>query len=497
MQSEVLANFFLSKSQQQKLKILKYLESGRVTLALLEEELGLSTRQIKEFTLGLMEDIQADSMEKQPLLVWNREEIQFVPKLSSSEYVELMADFRNRYLTNASLFQALLFVLEKRTFSIMIMASELAYSESYTYKLFSKLKELFQFIDLGIQFTKKDETMIQLVGNESTIRILHYLSIAVASKGSHWLFKTMSEKEIMSTQAYLGLNRYDKLSPIGKSRVNYIVAVYELALKNGFKLSQLDDEVIQLGEVMDKEINLNLYLKHVQINNKIDRSSHDEFIHLTFLADYFTQELRSDVEKEKLGRHLFSMNTNPIVKNCKQLLALVTEDYQLESTSYYLLLYSLCNRFVVIHYFNLYKFMPLVKVPPIRGKIKCFVESCIEQSFSDYRKAPSFEKINYSFTQIITSYLIVMLPVAQKVYVEFFHRPEYKLIIENAIRHNYTSNVLKITENYDEADIVISDTHGYSNSQYFYFKDVFDQDSWEELGLYLNRMISKEIIARS
>ncbi|EOH8750444.1 helix-turn-helix domain-containing protein [Enterococcus faecalis] len=492
-----LADFFLTKSQLQKLYILKQLETKTVTFSDLEKKLSISKRKIKEIVSNLSEEILSDLKNYTFTVTMDKEQIHFSKNIEASEYVKLTNDFRGKCLSESSLFQVLLYVLEKRVFSVLNMANDLSYSESYAYKLFGKVKQFLNFMDLGFEITKKNETLVHLVGDESSIRILHYLAISVASKGNHWLFKTITEKEILSTQAYIKSERYEKLSPIGKSRVNYILAVYELALKNGYKLSEMDKEVIALGDAINKEKEINLYLKCLQkegVGNEVQL--HEELIHLAFFINYFTQEIRTDKEKIALGNYLYSLKYNSIVKDCMKVLNMIVERYNLPKDSYFLLLYSLCNRLVVIHYLGLFKFMPLYKVPPIIGQIECFVESCLDTGLNSYKKFPSFNKIKYSFTQIITGYLLLLLPAQQKVYVEFFHRPEYKSIVENAIKHNYNDEVINITNDYSKADIIISDTYGYDKSKFFYFRDVFDQDSWEELGLYLNQVISKEIIER-
>lgn len=81
----------------------------------------------------------------------------------------LTNSIREKYLSESSLFQVLLFVLEKRYFSISMMAKELSYSESYAYKLYNKLKKFLCFMNTGINLTKKNDVLIQLTGNESTI----------------------------------------------------------------------------------------------------------------------------------------------------------------------------------------------------------------------------------------------------------------------------------------------------------------------------------------
>ena len=330
-----LATLFLSKTQLQKLIILKELESGMATFDNLEKQLGISKRKVKESTTSLLEEMQTYESQQQITLLINKEIIQFENKPRDADYIKLINDFRGKYLTESSLYQVLLFVLEQRVFSIVRMANDLSYSESYAYKLFGKLKHFFQYMNCGIQLIKVNERLIQLAGDESTVRIFHYLALSVASKGNNWLFKTITQKEILTVQSYINSKRYEKLSPIGKNRVNYIVAVYELSLKKGHRLSELDREVIELGEAINKEKEINLYLNYLK-EEIVDSEMYlsEELIHLAFVINYFTQEIRSDEEKQVLGKALYALKNNFIVNTCIQLLDKVNKRYKLPKESY-------------------------------------------------------------------------------------------------------------------------------------------------------------------
>lgn len=492
-----LARLFLKKSQLQKLIILEQMKLGNTSLVTLESILNCSKRQVTEVVKSLRIEINEAKSKYPYSIIQEGGILQFKPELKDYEYIELMNNFREKYISESSLFRVLLFVFEKRVFSIVDMANSLSYSESYTYKIIGKLKDFFNIMNVTIQLTKKTEILLEITGSESIIRMLHYLSVSFASKGNHWLFTTVTEEEELSLQLYIKPERYKILSPIGRSRMNYMLAVCDLGMKSVNKLEFLNKDVEIIGELISKNKECTLY-SNSKINNLIDNKIlFNELIHLEFFANYFTQELRTKAEKEKLGQCLLSLKENKIVQSCINLLDGIKERFPIPDTIYNLLVYSLCNRLVVIHYLDLHRFMPLYKVPPLTSELECFVEKCIDHSLNSYSEQASYNKIKYSFTQIIAGYLSMLVPTAQKVYVEFFFRPEYKSIIENAIESSYNSKVIQIAEIYSEADIVISDTYGYKNEKYFYFKDVFDQNSWQELGAYLNHVISNNIIEKN
>lgn len=491
-----LLPWFISKNEQRKLCIIEQLEPQSVTFSTLEKYLGLSKRKIKKLANDLASEIHLYSSNCSFDIIIDKECICFSEYVSSNDYVKFVNNLRKGYLLASSLFQAVLFVFERRRFTILSMANELCYSESYSYKLFSKLKRFLDYLNVDIQLTKTSESMIQLIGDESIIRIFHYLVISNVSKGDHWIFKTIHQKEIVMNNFCKDTKRYENLSPIGNHRINNIFSIYHLALINGCRVCSMNKKLKEVGEIIEKDLCLHLkYLEKGSCESSIE--IHEEILHLAFFISYFTQEIRTEQEKVYLGKQLYSIRSNPIVKTCINILDSILKNYSLPQTHYYSLLYSLCSNLVVIHHLGFYKFMHLYKVPPIVSHIGKIVENSIDKSIGSYKKHPSFTTIKYNFTQIISSYLIMLLPMKQKIYIEFFHRPEYKSVIENAIKYNYNSNVLQITDSYFEADIIISDTHGYLDSKFFYFKDVFDQNSWGQLGDYLNQVISQEIIEES
>lgn len=490
-----ISNFFLTEVQLQKLAIIRELKKGEATFTSLQEKLGISKRRAKDIVTDIIIGADINGKYFEQVLSKDKERVYFIKNLSDIEYVEMVNNFREQFISESSLFRTLLFVLEKRKFTILDMSLNLIYSESYSYKLLDKLKAFIKLMNLDIELKGKIDGFIELVGNESTIRTMHYSAVSIASKGNTWFFKTISQTEIVNIQTYVDSDRYKNLSPVGKNKINSILAVYEVALRKGRKIHSINNEVLSLGNSINKEKELGLYLRYLKKQKYYNPEGINiEIIHLSFLANYFMEELRTEEEKEEIGKYLHVLNKNSIVSSCIDLLDKISIEYNISKKSRNILLYNLCNRLVGIHYLGFYKFISDYKIPPISGDKETFIEQCFEKSLKEYKNEESFEKIKLSFTKVLNGYLTIANPNKQKVYVEFFYRPEYKSVIENAIEYNYNPNVLQITDNYVEADIIISDTHGYNKDKYFYFKEVFNQESWGDLGFYLNNIIAKNTI---
>lgn len=487
MVPEELVNFFLTKTQMQKLRILNELLLNNISSSFLKQAFNLSNRQLKNIIDDLNMDMEGISSIKESEGIVN-----FKEEIDHSKYIELVNSCRISYVSSSSLFQVMLFALEKRSFSILQAASDLSYSESYVYKLINKLKKFFLKLNADFKIKKKNETILQLEGCESAIRMFHYLCVSVATRGTGWSFTTIGEEYIADIRLYLNSVRYNKLSPNGKNKVNFILAVTKLALKNGKKIIPLDKDVIALGEIINKENTLLLnYLKGEKFGKT--NELHNELVHLCFFLNHFVDELRRKVEKVTVGEEIYHFKKNKIVKSATHILDNLREKFSLTNETYNLLLYHVSNRIVFIHYLNFYKFMPLYKVPPLITGKAIYIEKKVKEGLHAYKNESSFSKLTYSISQLLLGYMSLLHPIKNKVYIEFFHRPEYKSIIENAIEHSYNSEVLQVTENYSESDIIISDTGGHDNKHYFYFDDVFSQNSWYALGSFLNKMVSEQI----
>ncbi|PQC08011.1 hypothetical protein CUM91_15210, partial [Enterococcus faecalis] len=151
------------------------------------------------------------------------------------------------------------------------------------------------------------------------------------------MFKTITQKEIQLIQSYNNSRKYKNLSYVGKKRIDYIIAIYELALKNNHRMNGIDSAVLELGNTIKRDREPSLYLKRGAVN---DNELFEESTHLNFMANYFSQELQTEKEKINLGKLLYSMRKNIIVNQCVELLDMITKQYKLSKRSYYLLLYS-------------------------------------------------------------------------------------------------------------------------------------------------------------
>ncbi|ELT8948130.1 helix-turn-helix domain-containing protein, partial [Enterococcus faecalis] len=268
----------------------------------------------------------------------NKNNIYFSQNIKDEEYTQLLYYIREKYLLSSSLYQSLLFVLEQRSFSVIDIACSLSYSESYTYKLISKLNTFFCLVDIGIKINKKNKNTLYLSGDEVVIRLLQYLLINIVSTKDSWHFQTILESQTEILHSFANSNRTKRFSCTNLKRVKVIIAVYEIAIRRGDLSSALPSSVRSVGRIINKEKEIYVYLNYLRKRELGEtRELYEELLQLAFIINYFTQELRTKNEKIKLGKELVKNSENPIIKPCVGLINRICKKYKLSESSYYLL----------------------------------------------------------------------------------------------------------------------------------------------------------------
>jgi len=482
---EEIAAMFLNELQLKKINLLNMLSSNSISLKYLENHFSFSRRKVKDFSKKFIDEINSFNVNPINPLIEVNDILLFNPKLGKNDRRQIIQKVRENYIETSSMYRFLIYVLENRKVTLNDITNNLVYSESYTYKLIVKLNTLFELLKLNLSLNKLNNYYV-LTGEEIIIRYLHYFSVAIVSKGTK---DSVSTSNSIITDLFINYykKRIEKLSPVGKIRIKYFTSIFALQINNHNYLPRLEAEVMEIGNIhniyKDKKFNKTLLLdssKQYVLN---------ELISLDFLVSYFTQELRTDSEKAEIAKSFSKFVNNSIVDTCMELLNQINSKYPMNHFTFNLLLYHLCNNLVVITHLKLHNFMYLRK-NHYYGKLDThFIEECIDTSLDKYKTHIEYSKLKSNFLHIITSEISLTPHIC--IYIEFFHQPEYKSFISSTLRKIYNNHLIRITENYADANVIISDTTGYDlkDKEYYYFKNIFDKSSWVQLGQYLNEII--------
>lgn len=486
---------FFTNVQYQKLIFFYELYQREIHYFEIENKLDESKRKVKRIVDSLKLDIDEYSYEYNLnlQLYSTKEKFYFSRSVSDEEYIHLKNYLQEKYLQTSGIYKSVLFVLERRRFSLLKLTNYLSYSESYVYKLLKKMNEFFENIHLGISISKDVDSKYVLVGEEKKIRMLHYFLLNIALAENDWRFQTIQEHQIELIHNSIKSDRINVLSPSNLKRVSILVAIHELAIKNGNRLPLLHSDLKDVGRIMNKEKEMALYLDN-QYKRKLGETFflRNEIIQLSFILNYFSPELRTQKEKISIGKELLHNKSNKIILCCVNLIREIQIKYSIRKDLQCLLLYSLCNQVVVIHYLGLHEFLELQKSVKQRNKLEREIERLVNKCFKEYRDEPPFLSLSESIIQLVSSYTLLCNNSTLNVYIEFQHRPEYKVIVENAIRQNYNYKTLNVVEDYIKADIVVADTYiNNYKKDFFYFRNVFDKESWIKLTQVIDTYLKK------
>ncbi|MBE9897072.1 hypothetical protein G8C15_17225 [Enterococcus casseliflavus] len=485
---EILALLF-TRAQYQKLVVFYELYSREIHYSEIEVKFGESKRGIRRTLKSLSMDILEYHNKKNINLqiISDKEKFYFSEQIGDEEYMHLKYFLQEKYLQTSGLYNSLLYILERRKFSLLSLTKHLSYSESYIYKLLKKINEFYKKTNLGIEIVKGFESKYILEGDELTIRMFHYFLMNISLTKDTWRLKTIEEHQIELINSAVKSKRTEYLTPTNLKRVYILIAIHEISLKNGKRARPLPDSLVRIGRLMNKESEIPKYIKN-QHERKLGHTKYlqNELIQLVFLLNYFCQELRTNEEKISIGKELVNNIKNPVIRPCVKLLNELTSIYKFEKDLYYFLVYSLCNRLIVVHYLGVFKFLTLVDSTHELNEVENNIQNMIEKHFEDYKHELSFPSLSKNYIQLLISYIKLSEKSTLKVYIEIQHRPEHKVILENEIKLNYNTKILKIVEDFSEADVVVADTYFQTNSNFFYLRNIFDPELWINLTNFID-----------
>ncbi|KAJ61010.1 hypothetical protein P785_1784 [Enterococcus faecalis KS19] len=484
----------------QALRTLKLTNNKNTLLRDVEVSFKLSKRKTRELATNLVAEL--NNLLKQipgAEVSVTDDSICFSEKINDDIFVLLINRLKEQYISSSALYWLLLYVLEKRKFQLDEVSKSLVYSESYSYKLISKLKNFFQVLNTEIDIIRTTTGYYEILGDETDIRLLHYFTIVMIDREGEWPFNNISQGKIIALQNLLNFKQYNMLSPSNRTKSNFMLAVYINAIDKGYTITELGSEVLELWESIFQEKDIVLCLRNFIEGKSSNKEIYEyETIHFSFYANYLIPELTSRTEKINIGMHICRETESYICKTSTRFMNLVEEKYALSKDIYHLSLYEVVNRWTTIVHLSLYKYA--FAIEESHNVINIISEKLgllITEIFFSIVPESSYKAFKYNLLQVLSWNVSMKIDIKEKIYIEFLHRPEYKSILENIISLVYNSEVIEVVEEYKQATIIVSDNRPVDNDkEYFYFSNVFSPDDWFKLEEYLNRTISNILVSK-
>lgn len=490
MKLDKLKNLVLSQTQLKSLVVVYNLYPRGKQMNELENLCQVSKNELKRVLKVLDEEVKSlhffDKVDN--IIVVKDKFVSFNSKINEATYTMLLMQLRKKYLLSSSVYKALLFVLEQRYFCLQELADYLFYSDSYTYKIIKRLKNFFYYLETDLKLVKVNKSDLYIEGSEFSKIIFHYLLVMLVSHGNDWVFQDSEKEALLSYQPKKILDSLELLSDCNRDKILNILAIYKITSHDKDPLLCLSKNIIEIGELMDNDGEFPFY-----INQTVDVFNDDRNIHFLFMVHYFIQELRDRSQKILVGKNYTTLEENEIIQTCMYFLEDIKQNFSISQDCYYELLYTLCKRLVVVHHLGLHQFMFERHTVEFKGVVDRRVEVLFDKYFYGYQNERSYAKLKYSLIPLVTSYVKLAVEQPLKIYVEFQHHSEDRMIVVNALKHRYSTKILEIVERYELADIIISDTPStsFKEKTYFLIRHALDPHTWcSSIVEYVNSILN-------
>ncbi|NSQ64865.1 helix-turn-helix domain-containing protein [Enterococcus faecalis] len=490
MKLDKLKNLVLSQTQLKSLVVVYNLYPRGKQMNELENLCQVSKNELKRVLKVLDEEVKSlhffDKVNN--IIVVKDKFVSFNSEINEATYTMLLMQLRKKYLLSSSVYKALLFVLEQRYFCLQELADHLFYSDSYTYKIIKRLKNFFYYLETDLKLVKVNKSDLYIEGRESSKIIFHYLLVMLVSHGNYWVFQDSEKEALLSYQPPKILDSLELLSDCNRDKILNILAIYKITSHVKDPLLCLSKNIIEIGELMDNDGEFPFY-----INQTVDVFNDDRNIHFLFMVHYFIQELRDRSQKILVGKNYTTLEENEIIQTCMYFLEDIKQNFSISQDCYYELLYTLCKRLVVVHHLGLHQFMFERHTVEFKGVVDRRVEVLFDKYFYGYQNERSYAKLKYSLIPLVTSYVKLAVEQPLKIYVEFQHHSEDRMIVVNALKHRYSTKILEIVERYELADIIISDTPStsFKEKTYFLIRHALDPHTWcSSIVEYVNSILN-------
>ena len=490
MKLDKLKNLVLSQTQLKSLVVVYNLYPRGKQMNDLENLCQVSKNELKRVLKVLDEEVKSlhffDKVNN--IIVVKDKFVSFNSEINEATYTMLLMQLRKKYLLSSSVYKALLFVLEQRYFCLQELADHLFYSDSYTYKIIKRLKNFFYYLETDLKLVKVNKSDLYIEGRESSKIIFHYLLVMLVSHGNDWVFQDSEKEALLSYQPPKILDSLELLSDCNRDKILNILAIYKITSHVKDPLLCLSKNIIEIGELMDNDGEFPFY-----INQTDDVLNDDRNIHFLFIVHYFIQELRDRNQKILVGKNYTTLEENEIIQTCMYFLEDIKQNFSISQDCYYELLYTLCKRLVVVHHLGLHQFMFERHTVEFKGVVDRRIEVLFDKYFYSYQNERSYVKLKYSLIPLVTSYVKLAVEQPLKIYVEFQHHSEDRMIVVNALKHRYSTKILEIVESYELADIIISDTPStsFKEKTYFLIRHALDPHTWcSSIVEYVNSILN-------
>lgn len=490
---------FLNKKNEGKLAIYKFLlfsKNGRTEEEIMNE-FFLSKTTLRRYMNELENDLQT-IFQMGVMIQYNSFGNLMITRSIEYTIGYTIDQLRILYIKESSLFQVLTALFSKSYLSVDQLSIDLNLSTPHVYKSLSMIKLILKKFDGTIYLSEFGN----LEGSEFGIRYFCYLI--------YWnVFKTSTENpfsprvlpeflDIEYLKKNMGIKK--NLTFSQKMKIRMIQAITCFRITNRKKELDVPEEyLVDIQFFYRGENLLNLGGFRVDEATLVKESMALSFFIRGLVFDVDTPEMRRKIVKD------YQQSTLTVARLTENILNDFHQQFGFEyrkemyDESYYLLL---CF---------------LIYCKHIHMEVDEYFENSIQKNERIVKENRNFELFRHKLIHFITSYQeftqLSTLASEQLAHLLFYiydlntSTPHVKVfvmnngaigngyLIKNGIQEVFNADILRIVEDPEEADLIISDVYeGVEvKAERFYFNNIYDEKNWEGLIQYLSEFIFKKI----
>ncbi|MDB1703587.1 helix-turn-helix domain-containing protein, partial [Enterococcus casseliflavus] len=225
------SSHYLTRKQNEKLKLFTVVVTEKyISLNKLSEILNITMYQTKILLVELEE------YDFSSLFFQEKNTIGLIEGFSQELLLNVFVNLKKKFFDESPFFRLLLYLLKYRKTRVVDISEKLMFSKSYSYKLISRLRDIFESQRIPITINSDFES-ISLEGNEKYIRTYHYLVQVMA-------YNVFADRQTRVNIDLVGEN-YKSLQTT-KVKHEILLSILENAVSRGYLVQDLDKKSLEI-----------------------------------------------------------------------------------------------------------------------------------------------------------------------------------------------------------------------------------------------------------
>lgn len=491
-----MSQLFINQKNNNKLSIIKeLLTSGGMNDIILKNKLSFTRSSFTRYIHELKEDLSVVSQNKVSIETDSQGVIVVSAPLDLTKK-NIIETLRHYYIESSPLYAVIKALLTKKYNSVLELSHDLNYSEPAIYKILNNVQEILQPFGAKVELSE----VTNFSGNELGVRYFLYLMYWQFFGGVDSVpFPTTISQELIDVsflKKQLGITQ--ELSHTQDRKLELISAItcYRLAFYS--KKADINDELFKnILPFSNSKVFINLSEYNIP-EHVLERESvlFQFFIRgLIFDIDTFSNRAKI-VEKYKSSNLPLNTEVSSFLDSFKQDLQIQYSDENYVE-SYYLVLMT----YLYIQYFSFEVDDTLSY--PVYKRMEHFKQTkrysqllpVIKKQINNLNFKGKINKTQKDVLLLVfyTLYEINRVATPISLYVNYSSDISTALYIKNKLKQFFNPSLISFCRIPEQADVIISNSFEGKNSTHctFYLEDIFDEEAWKKLIIYLSESLIK------